>query len=118
MATTTQLALLKDINQNVTYGLPVSNTKYRAILAAGVAGSLVVPPNADCAFFSYTSGSNVWVDYAATATGPASTTFTATTSELNPVARKVVGGSTISFYSDDIANVSAVFFNTTGTGLI
>ena len=95
----TKLVLGKDINGNVTYQIPFSNVGFDTTLAAGVAQSIVVPKDCKSAWFQYTSGADVFVDPVNTATLPGGT-FAATTACLNPVARNVIPGSTLSLITD------------------
>jgi hypothetical protein len=109
---TTPLFLGKDANGFVTFELPISDTKQRTTLAANTAQSCTVPPNMKRAFFSYSNGVDVWVDFkngeAATLPGGA---FASTNSELNPVARYgLIPGNTISFISSTTAYVGVIFF--------
>jgi len=115
---TTKLLLGKDLNGNVTYQIPWSDTVYYVNLVAGTPQSLTVPANASSVAFSYTPGTNVFVDPLNTAALP-STTFGATTSNLNPVMRPVIGGSTLSFICNTAAYVQVAFYetNVSSTGI-
>lgn len=108
----TKLALGKDSNANVTYELPVSNSKKATTLAANTAQSVTIPANMTHAFFSYSNGVDVWVDFvnAEDATLPTSS-FLDTNCELNPVARYgLTPGNTLSFISPTTAYVGIIFF--------
>lgn len=105
------LMLGKDVNSNVTYELPVSNSIYRTTLAPNVAQTLTIPSNTTRAFFSYSNGTDVWVDFKSTATLPTGA-FQPATSELTPVARwKLNQGENISFISPTTAYVEVAFYN-------
>ncbi len=110
---TTKLLLGKDLNGNVTYEIPFSNVGYETTLAPSVAQSLTVPLNCTSAWFSYSSGVDVFVDPVTTATLPTGA-FTSTTADLNPVARKVVPGSTLSFISAEAGYVKVSFYEISG----
>jgi hypothetical protein len=99
----TKFYMTRDINGYNGFGIPFApEDKYSAILNAGVAQSIVVPDNYKnwIAIFSYTPGASVWVDGHTTAVAPAGA-VAATTAELNPAARQVSGGQTISFITAD-----------------
>ena len=105
-----KIALGKDTNSNVTYELPVSDTKYRVALAANTAATITIPQVATRAFFSFSSGTDVWVNYSTTATLPTGT-FTLNDSELNPNARYgLIPGNMLSFISPTNAYVQISFF--------
>lgn len=75
---------------------------YSATLAAGSAQSITVPSNnqAWVAVFSFTPGASIWVARNTTATIPVGATFASTSSILNPGARTVFAGDTISIITD------------------
>lgn len=100
--TSTKFNLTRDVNGYNGFGLPFSINGYSTELAANVAQSVTVPVTYSnwIAIFSYTPGSNIWVNGVTTAAVPGSS-FAATTSQLNPSARAVKGGSTISFITSD-----------------
>lgn len=106
---TTKLILGKDLNGNVTYNIPFTNVGYETTLSAGVAQSLTVPLSVNVAYFSYSSGIDVFVDPINTATLPAGA-FAATTADLNPVARTVIPGATLSFISAETGYVKVSFY--------
>lgn len=99
----TKFNMTRDINGYNGFGITFgTEDKYGALLVAGVAQSIVVPDNYSdwIAIFAYTPGAEVWVDGYTTAVAPAGAVG-ATTAELNPAARKVVAGQTISFITQD-----------------
>ena len=109
----TFFTMTRDINGFNGFGLPFTVNAISGVLVATVAQSITVPssyPNW-IAVFSYTPGTEVWVDNITTALAPAGA-FSATTSELNPSARAVKAGSTISFITNDASSpvVSVLFY--------
>lgn len=99
----TKFYMTRDINGYNGFGIPFSSEdKYSAILNTGVAQSITVPDNYKnwIAIFSYTPGASVWVDGNTTAAAP-SGGVASTTAELNPSARQVSSGQTISFITED-----------------
>lgn len=82
-------------------------------LASGVAQSVTVPKNYPnwLAVFSYTPGSNIFVDGTTTAAVPGGS-FSATTAELNPSARQCTAGEVLSFITPDTTSpyVKVSFF--------
>jgi len=106
---TTRLVLGKDTNGNVTYTLPTSDTIYGTTLAASTAQSVTVPPNCGVVLYSYSSGSNVYVNASTTAAIPGSS-FAKSENELNPLMRFVKPGQTISFFSTAAAYVNCAFY--------
>lgn len=94
----------RDLNGVPTYRLPFTPEGISTTLAANTEQSTIVPQNVNSAYFSYSSGANVFVDPINTAVIPGGA-FAQSTAELNPVARKVVPGQTLSFISPTIAYV-------------
>ena len=106
----TRLLLDKDINGNVTFGLPVCDSMQRIELAANTAASITVPIGKTKALFTYSNAGDVWVDYQNTATLP-SGSFAVTTSELRPILRSgLVAGQTLSFICPTTAYVHIAFW--------
>lgn len=101
----------KDINGNATYALPIGSIIYRTTLAANTSQVIPIPPNCTRAIFSFSNGTDVFVEYVSgTATLPGSG-WTVSTSELNPVARYgLTPGHTLAFISDTTSYVSILFF--------
>jgi hypothetical protein len=108
----TKFSMTRDINGYNGFGIPFALDGMSGVLAANVEQHITVPSNYEywIAIFSYTPGSNIWVDGITTAVVP-SGAFSATTAELNPAARYVKAGQTISFKTSDITNpeVSVIF---------
>lgn len=102
------LLLGKDANSNVTYQIPFPYSGNAVNLIPATESNVTVPPNMDSAFFSYTNGSDVWVDGANTL---AAVPNGDTTAELNPVARPVFGGQVLSFYSMDTCIAKVSFYS-------
>jgi len=122
---TTKLNLTRDINGFNAFGLNFTDTAYSCTLTASTDTTLTVPYGANpggasyegnakpqfLAVFDYDPGTSVWVALNATASNPAGGTFAATSSELNPAARKVQGGDVIHFYSTGTGvNVSCLLY--------
>lgn len=107
----TPLNIDKDINGNATYGLPVGALIYRTTLAANTSQNITIPPNCTRAIFSFSNGTDVWIEYVSnTATLPSSG-FTIATSELNPVLRYgLKPGNTVACISNTTAYVCIIFF--------
>ena len=111
----TRLAMNRDINGFVTYGLPFADAseKYSMLLSAGVADSVTVPNYSAkyLAIFAYSPGAEVWVANNYTAAVPIGAAAS-TTSELNPVAREVKAGDSLSFITpDSTARVAVIFLS-------
>jgi hypothetical protein len=105
--------MTKDVAGYNGFGLVPSSDSYAGLLAMGVADSVTVPSQYPryLAVFSFTPGSNVWVDVLTTAAAPAGA-ISATSAELNPAARLVQKNQTISFITQDTAGayVSVLFY--------
>lgn len=107
----TVLDLGRDSNGEVTYELPISDSIANALLAANTAISLTIPTNMTRAFFSFSTGTDVYVRFdGSPATLPVGG-FSFTKQELNPVARYgLTSGSTLSFICPTTAYVEVSFF--------
>ena len=103
MSVVTKFNMTKDISGFNGFGLQTSNTIKGVLLAQNVAQSAVAPTDAAyyIAVFSYVGGA-VFVNSKGTATAY-SGTIGAVTSELNPSAREVKAGTTISMLTPDSA---------------
>jgi hypothetical protein len=98
----TKFLLTRDVAGMNGFGIAFAQDGQATSLAANTEKHFTVPSNYPhwIAVFSYTPGSNIWVDGITTAVVP-STSFAATTAELNPSARAVVAGQTLSFITAD-----------------
>lgn len=105
------LNLGKDINGNVTFALPIAPIIQRTTLAANTSQDVTIPANCTQALFSFSNGTDVWVDYKnPSATNP-SGSFALSTAELNPVLRYGLNpGQTLAFISSTTAYVCVSFF--------
>lgn len=110
----TLLSFGQDVQGYNTYAPYTATDKYSSTLTTGSATSITVPSNHAVwiAVFSYQPGASVWVNLTgATAAVPAGATLAATTSELNPGARMVNKGTTISMITGDTsANVGVSLY--------
>ena len=101
---TTKFLMTRDVAGMNGFGIPFADDGYSMVLAATVAQSITVPdeyPNW-IAIFGYTPGATVWVDGITTAVAPTGAAAT-TTAKLNPSARAVKSGDTLSFITSDAA---------------
>lgn len=99
----TKLNMTRDIAGYNGFGLMPSDDNQATSLAANTAQTITVPNKYEyyLSVFSYSPGSNVWVDFSgATATVPGSS-IGAVTTELNPAGRLIKGGSTMSVITSD-----------------
>jgi hypothetical protein len=98
----TKLSLTKDINGYNAFGILPSYDIWAGSLTANVEQHFVVPANNEywLAIFTFTPGSNIWVDFTTTATVPTGTVSSVSV-VLNPAGRQVKAGSTISFITSD-----------------
>lgn len=119
----TKFALSRDVNGYNGFGLPFSDTKYSATIAASTdttltiggdasMGSIANNVNKYIAIFNYETGSQVWVAKGATAAVPAGASFASTDSEMNPSAREVSDGDVLHFFTPDTggASVSVIVY--------
>jgi hypothetical protein len=97
----TKFNMTKDVAGYNGFGVMFADDGYQTTLATGVAQTRTVPSNYPnwLAVFSYTPGTNVWVGNGTTAV--ATGAFTATTADLNPSARYVTAGQTLTFITSD-----------------
>jgi hypothetical protein len=106
----TKFNMIRDINGYNGFGLEFSDTNYSIKLSAATEANFTVPKNTSpniatapydwIAIFSIEPGDAVWVAKNDTAVAPTGT-FSATASSLNPVARVVKSGDTLSFISNN-----------------
>lgn len=101
----TKLSLTKDINGYNAFGLIPTYDIYDGALAANTEQHFTVPGNFQywLAIFTFSPGSNVWVNFSTTATVP-STTVGRSSNVLNPAGRQVKAGSVISLITADSTN--------------
>jgi hypothetical protein len=104
----TSFSMVRDINGYNGFGIDFCDDSYQMLLTPNVAQSLIVPVNYKTwiAIFTYTPGSSIWVANNAVATIPAGVP-TLSVSQLNPTARRVRAGDTLSFITSDATNDQA-----------
>lgn len=114
MATTSKFIMTRDINGYNGFGLTPSNVKYSATLSSGGGEkTFTVPSDAEnyLVVFSIQPGADIWIAYDETAATPVGATFASTTSELNPVARKVSAGTIIhAVTADSSAGIGVMIY--------
>lgn len=114
MAASTLLDFGRDVQGYNAFSPIPSKNMYNATLAAATARTVTTPSNYQSwvVAFSYEPATKVWVDFTgATAAVPVSSSFAATTSELNPASRKVVAGQTISVITaNTTADIGVSFY--------
>lgn len=100
----TKFNMTRDINGYNGFGLVESDTVYGVLLASAIEQNFTAPSgeyNNYLAIFSYTPGTNVFVDLTGNTAADYSGTIGAVTSELNPSARQVKAGTQISLICPD-----------------
>lgn len=111
----TKYDLTRDVNGAWWDSIPFAQDGFVGQLSQNTEQHITVPSNYPSweAVFTYSVGSNVWVNGITTATVP-SGSFAAGTSECNPDRRHVKAGQTISFITPDSAGalVSVKFLYT------
>jgi hypothetical protein len=112
------MVLNKDINGNVTYGIPFPIPKegglaFSVILAQGVEQTLTVPANCNLAVFSFTP-IGVWVSNSLNVLSLPVAVFSATEGVLNPAVREVKPGDTLRFISGSASAVGITFWDVAG----
>lgn len=115
MTATVNLAMTRDVNGYVAFGVQFTPLNWDTTLAANVAQSATVPNNPSStnnvwlAIFSFEKGTDVYVANNATAT-VAGGSFAQTPSQLNPTPRQVNGGDVLSFITADTSAVVGVSY--------
>ncbi len=101
----TKFLMTRDIGGYNGFGIIPTYDVRTGLLAVGVAQSITVPDEYPfwIAIFSYTPGSSIWVSFTTTAVAPTGA-FSASASVLNPSARAVKAGQTISLITADSTN--------------
>lgn len=98
----TKFSMARDVNGFNGFGIPFSQNGETMVLAVATEQHITVPsdyPNW-IAVFGYTPGATVWVDGITTAVAPTGAA-SASTARLNPTARSVKAGQTLSFITSD-----------------
>jgi len=103
----TKFNMTRDINGFNGFGLPFTNTGFSALLATSVQQGITVPSNYPnwIAVFSYAPGASVWVNDGISALAPTGN-FAASRSQLNPAARLVQAGDSLTFVTEDTAGAA------------
>lgn len=100
------MQIVRDMSGAVTYCIPITDVINRGALTTNTVATVTAPTEGTpfyMAVFSYSAGANIWVDLNGnTATVPA-TDSESSTASLNPLARKVASGQSISLITADAA---------------
>jgi len=107
------LQIGKDLNGEATYQIPFTPIGTATALGANTESHITVPDGVNCVFFAFGTGTDVWVDGSATL---AAIPSGSTTADLNPVARPVYPGQTLSYYCGTASIVKASFYNLSRAG--
>jgi len=101
----TKFLMTRDIGGFNGFGIMPTYDVQTGLLAVATEQSITVPSTYSnwIAIFSYTPGSTVWVSFTGTALAPTGA-FSSSSSVLNPAARAVSAGDTISFITADATN--------------
>jgi hypothetical protein len=104
--TTNNLNFGTDGQGRNAYAPNVSNLIYRALIGQNVAQSITLPSDTGVldyeVCFSYSAGSNIWVDYSGSpATVPNNAAFATSNSEYCPGQRVLPAGSSLSIITPD-----------------
>ncbi len=115
----TKFLMTRDIAGYNGFGILPTTDMQSGLLATSTAQSITVPDNYPywIAIFSYTPGASVWVSFTTTAAAP-SGSFAASASCLNPAARAVKAGDTISMLTADSFDVLVSVEFPLGLGII
>jgi hypothetical protein len=100
----TKLNMTRDISGYNGYGIMPTYDVQAGVLSDDVAQSIVAPSTFSnwIAIFSFAPGASVWVSFTETAVAPTGAAA-ASSSVLNPSARSVIAGQTISLVAADAA---------------
>lgn len=109
----TKFNMTRDVAGYNGFGLIPSDDSFSGLLATASAQSVTVPNQYEyyIAIFSFTPGTNVFVNFKTTAVTPGSS-IAANANELNPAGRLVKGGTAISLITPDTsgAYVTVLFY--------
>lgn len=111
MAQSTKFSMTRDINGYNGFGLMPAYDKFSTTLLANTPQTFTVPNNFGrwLAIFMIEPGDSIWCALNDTAALPGGS-VAATTSELNPTAWEVLGGSTISIITADTSDYVGIKF--------
>ena len=102
----TKFLMTRDLSGTNGFGIMPSTDIQATSLAANAAQSITVPSNYKnwIAIISYTPGANIWARFDGGTAAVAGSSFAAVKSVLNPAARALTAGQTISFITADTTN--------------
>lgn len=110
----TAFTITRDPTGAVAYGLRFCDTNQYTVLTTNTEYTLTVPATSNYsqfeAVFNYTPGGSVWVANGSVAITLPTTSFAATSAQLNPTVRLVNKGDTLRFISGDTGTVVGVSF--------